>query len=478
MKMKDFALIPLLAVGLFIMSYAPALAAGAAPKVAVHIEKHIPRSCHSNMPEITRQNITSTYGGVGRINAFVVLYDYEEVIGAAFGLTWPETWTDPAWQDCGTMRVGAIHHPGDHTNVLFGECMKGGEPLVLGWLSVTVTSPGIIEVVPSEAEGAVAVVDCNHAMPGVSEVIFTGRGGAGGALGTEISQYLYMRNRTWRITPDGTGDAPSIGAAVRRSIPGDTVAVAGGTYHESVYLRNGVSILGSYSPDFSERDLTAFPSIIDAEDGGTAVIGGLSEDSTCVFDGFVVTGGHGHFGGGIAIRNASSPVLRNLIVHGNHAMRGGGIFCNASSPFIENVLIVGNEADMGGGIACNMGASPRIVRATIAANAAAQGGAVWTNGAAPYIEMSIIAHHGSGGGIHCDDTGSRVTFACVDLWDNQPSDFGGRATAEMGLRDNIAQDPMFTDVGKMDFTLSKDSPCLDVAGCGRLGSTWTKPPEK
>lgn len=453
-------------------------AEAAVPKIAIHIEKYAQRTCHEDMPEIGRESIATTYGGVGRINAYVVVYDHEEVLGAAFGLVWPEAWSEPMWQDCGAVRLGAIHNPGDRTNVMFEECSRGGEPVVIGWLSVTVTSPGTIEVIPSQGEGAVAIVDCNHVSPGLREVMFTAVGGAGGAAGTELSQFLDMRNRAWHVRPDSTGDAISISRALRNAIPGDTVAVAGGTYRETVTLRNGVVLLGSYSPDFTERDLMAFPSIITTEHEGSCVIGGLSEDSTCVMDGFVITGGHGNFGGGMALRSGSSPTLRNLIIHGNHANRGGGIFCHACSPIIEDVLIVGNVAPTGAGIACSMGASPRIISATIAANTGSEGAGIWAEIASPYVERSIIAHHEMGAGIHCKSTGARVTFACTDLWDNRPSDFSGAATAEMGLRDNINEDPLFADAANMDFTLSEGSPCKALANCGRLGARWTKIPEE
>ncbi len=449
---------------------------GAAPKVAVHIEEYTERTCGENLPAITREDIVTTYPGVGRINAFIVVYDYDEVQGIAFGLAWPEVWRDPMWQDCGAVRIGAIHRPGDHTNVMFEECSRGGAPVIVGWLSVTVTAPGAIEVIPSEGEGAVAVVDCNLTSATVSEVMFTADGGAGGAPGTDVSRFSHMKNRTWHVTPDSTGDAVSITAAVRRAIPGDTVAVAGGEYKETVYLRNGVAIVGSYNPDFTARDLMTFPSTITTEGAGTCVLGALAEDSTCVLDGFVITGGEDNFGGGIALRSGSSPTLKNLIVYGNHAKRGGGIFCHACSPVIEDVLIVANTASAGGGMACTMGASPRVARATIAANVADEGAGIWANGASPYIERSILAHHAKGSGIHCTPGSARVTFACVDLWGNVPSDFSGTAGPEMGLRDNIYEDPVFADVEGLDFTLSEDSPCRDLAGCGVLGATWTRLP--
>lgn len=453
-----------------------AAAQATSPKAGIHIEKYAERTCHEDMPELTREGIESTYNGVGRINAFLVVYDYDEFQVAAFGLAWPENWADPMWHDCGGVRLGSIHRPGNRINIMYEECSRGGKPVILGWLSVTVTSPGTIEILPSEGEGAVAIVDCDHQAPGVVEVMFTGHGGAGGAKGTDVRRFLEMENRTWRVRADSTGDALSISHAIRQAIPGDTVAVAGGIYPETVYLRNGVTLAGSYNRDFTARDLASSPSIIAPTNGKECVIGGLAEDSTCVIDGFVLTGGQGNYGGGMALRQGSSPTVRNLIVYGNKAEMGGGIFCHSCTPLIENVLIFGNEARAGGGMACNMGASPRIISSTIVANTASVGGGIYVKGAAPHIDKSIIAHHKLGSGILCEKMGSSVSFTCTNVWGNGPSDFGGAATAEMGLRDNMSEDPLFADVENLDFSLSADSPCREVPNCGRIGSRWTGPP--
>jgi hypothetical protein len=468
-----------LACAVIILLWSVAGAQGTAPKMAIHVEKYAERVCHADMPDIAVSGINSTYPGVGRINAFVVLFDYEEVHAVAFGLAWPETWMSPMWQDCGALRVGAIHNPGDQTNIMLEECAKGGEPVIVGWLSVTVTAPGVIEILPSEGDGAVAIVDCDHVSPKVSEVMFTGKAGAGGVAGTDLSRFMDMKNRNWHIRPDSTGDALSITHAMRQAIPGDTVFAAGGTYRETVYMRNGVVLLGSWDSGFTGRDLMKTPStIVPAGDHGICVVAGLSEDSTCVIDGFVITGGRGHYGGGMALRQGASPTLRNLIIYGNKADMGGGIFCHSSSPLIEDVLIVANEAPTGAGIACTMGAAPRIVRATIAANSGGTGAGIFARGAAPYVERSIIADHEDGDGIYCEDKGSRITFSCCDFWANKPSNFGGYAAAEMGLRDNIFVDPLFEDVGSLDFGLSPGSPCRDAGVCGKIGSRWVRPPEK
>ncbi len=48
--------------------------------------------------------------------------------------------------------------------------------------------------------------------------------------------------QTWRVGPDAI---PTIGAALDRARPGDTIAVGPGEYHESLLLRSGISLLST-----------------------------------------------------------------------------------------------------------------------------------------------------------------------------------------------------------------------------------------
>ena len=55
--------------------------------------------------------------------------------------------------------------------------------------------------------------------------------------------------RTWRVTPDGTGDAPSIEAAMDSAVAFDTVLVAPGEHViERVSVTDGVSLIGEEGP--------------------------------------------------------------------------------------------------------------------------------------------------------------------------------------------------------------------------------------
>jgi len=49
--------------------------------------------------------------------------------------------------------------------------------------------------------------------------------------------------RTWYITPDGTGDAPTIQAGIDSAVAGDIVELACGTYYEQwIQLKGGITL--------------------------------------------------------------------------------------------------------------------------------------------------------------------------------------------------------------------------------------------
>jgi hypothetical protein len=455
------------------------------PMIAVHIAEHVSRNCEE-LPVIEETSLRTTYDGVGQIDAYVVLFRFKEAKGISFALTWPEAWGKGTWHDCSHLKIADITSPGDVTSLVWKDCVTDSLPMIVGWITLTVNSPGIIEVLPAPKEGAIAIADCNEIAVEMYEAIVSLKAGAGGAGGDDPTLLHQIRNRNWYVGFDSATGAPSINTAMRQALPGDTVFVAGGMYRESVSLRTGVVVLGSWDEDFKVRDIERTPSIIspfaddEAEhDEGAhhdvayhnAVRASFGEDSTAVLDGFIITGGSGKFGGGIALRNGASPLLRNLIIHSNTAQFGGGIACHSASPVIRNVLIARNKAETGGGIFCSTGSSPQIANVTIADNEAENGAGICViRGSSPYIENSIIAYHADGTAIYNSDPGSRTSLTCCDLWMNMPTDFSAGADKMAILRDNLADNPQFTDPDNMDYTLRPASPALSSSGCGRMGS--------
>jgi hypothetical protein len=432
------------------------------------------------MPSLDSNRLRTTFEGVGEIDAFIVASGFNEMRVMSFGMTWPETWGRGIWQDCAWLKIGDIVRPGDNISIAWKDCVPGPGPIIVGWLTLKVTTPGTIEIIPSEKEEAVAIVNCERHSPKMSETMINLKGGAGGAKGDDPARLRDLTNRNWYIRPDSSGDAKTLAQALKQAIPGDTILVSQGVYSESVTLRQGVVVLGSWNGMFTNRDLSLWPTIIDASGREYGVRSVFAEDRSAVFDGFIVRGASGESaGGGIILKGSSSPTLRNLVIHSNWGELGGGIYCHASTPLIENVLVAHNRAMQGGGIYCTMGASPRIGSATLVANEAPEGGAIFAaRGASPFIENSVIADHVAGWAVYCDPKGSRVSLSCCNLWNNLPSDFGGGATEDMLLKNNSFEEPLFVNPSRLDFTLSKDSPCLSVKGCGRLGAAHARIPGK
>jgi hypothetical protein len=468
------------------------------PAVAVHIESHDEWDCRDRLPAVDIDDLVTTYDGVGRIDAFVVFYNFDEARGVAFGLEWPEAWGEGSWHDCGDLRIGSIKDPGDMTSVVWQTCVTDTAPLIAGWLTLTATSPGSVGIIPSQREEAIAILDCDRIDPSLSEAMISLRAGVGGLKGDSPSVLTSIENRRWLVRPDSTGDAPTINQALRLALPGDTVMVAGGTYREHLTLRRGVAVVGSWSTDFASRDPSLFPSIVDARgdhgqgdehnadaheshvhgpDVHSAVNASLGADSSTVLDGFVLTGGEAKQGGGISLRSGAGPVLRNLIICSNKATYGGGMFCNSSSPAMENCLIAGNEAELGGALCCTAGASPIVSSTTIVANRARTGAAIAAmSGSSPTIQRSVIAYHSGPSPMYIQDEGSAMVVSCCDLWQNVASESSATAEEAVDLRGNISDDPRFTNLADMDFTPEADSPVLSVPECGSIGTPYARVP--
>jgi hypothetical protein len=150
--------------------------------------------------------------------------------------------------------------------------------------------------------------------------------------------------RIWYIRPDGTGDAPTIGAGVDSAGVSDTVVVACGTYYES-----GIS-LNKYDLTLMSETGMSDCVTIDAQQLDRVFDVDIHIDSTCVVKGFTITGGDCNRGGGIFIYEYASPVFINLSIEGNQGHYGGGMgIARGASPRLENVAFTRNHAEYKGG---------------------------------------------------------------------------------------------------------------------------------
>lgn len=186
---------------------------------------------------------------------------------------------------------------------------------------------------------------------------------------SNIEMATTVAGRVWYIKPDGSGNLPTIQAAIDSAEAGDQVLVAPGTYTwtsqgadaDEIHSRYGMIII------YREiRDLTvvseagAAATVIDAEGQGR-VFNFIGYNEGMILDGFTITGGDAtqselgySQGGGIRGHLTSddtpaSPHVRNCLITGNHARYGGGLSLAGQCPIlVEDCLFSDNDAEGGG----------------------------------------------------------------------------------------------------------------------------------
>jgi hypothetical protein len=292
--------------------------------------------------------------------------------------------------------------------------------------------------------------------------------------------------RAWYITPDGTGDAPTIQAGIDSADVADTVLVASGTYYErNIQMKAGIVLV-------SEGGVASCATI-DAQHLHT-VFWCVDCDSLTIIKGFTIANGTPYmgnpgFGGGMTIGRSPGIVIENCRFVGNTTHYGGGVFCQDcspkfmscifkgnygiteggglycaydASPTLENCLFVGNRAGWGAGLFCLVISAPKLIGCTLYANRAYDGGgAIYCREvSAPVLERTIIAYSTEGGAIVCEDEMSSVSLTCCDIYGNAGGDWTGCIADQSGVNGNISADPLFCAAEDGDFSVESCSPCL------------------
>ncbi|MFH1279973.1 MAG: hypothetical protein ABIK65_16540 [Candidatus Eisenbacteria bacterium] len=167
--------------------------------------------------------------------------------------------------------------------------------------------------------------------------------------------------RTWYITSDGAGDAPTIQAGIDSAHTGDVIELAPGTYRGE-----GNRDIEYHHAPVTVRSATGNPAdcIIDCEGSPSDLHRGfnfnLGETATSILEAVTITHGMHYQGGGIHCEN-SSPRIQDCVLIDNTAIGsmysdGGGMYCFRASPVVVNCLFENNRAagpsGAGGGAAC------------------------------------------------------------------------------------------------------------------------------
>ena len=264
--------------------------------------------------------------------------------------------------------------------------------------------------------------------------------------------------RSWYVQSDGTGDAPTIQAAIDSCTNGDTVLVADGLYTDAgsrnlnLYGKH-ILLKSENGPEFTIIDCQG--SLSQPNRAFTFAEG---EDTTSIIDGFTIRGGYG-------------PKLYEI-------SSGGGMLVYGASPTVRNCVFTSNTAYMGGAV-CVFGGSPRFENCTFIDNTATMGTAVFgILDANITLDNCLIAFNGEGHpvvGIDCD-----VVLSCCDVYGNAGGDWVGSTIAGQAyVNGNFSKGPLFCE-NSGDYTIDAVSPCAPdnnychalIGACGVACSDW------
>lgn len=325
--------------------------------------------------------------------------------------------------------------------------------------------------------------------------------------------------RTWTVRVDGSGDAPTIQAAVDSAGVGDVILVGPGRYTWN--NQGGGNVDYGLIAIFRGQDRFTIRSeagpeatILDAQRHSRVIY--IQGYNAITIEGFTITGGDApvlgsRAGGGLGT-HLSRDTIRDCIFEDNWAQQGGGIWCGGVSTLrvencefrgndatygaamlfinsstrstvsgcvidnniatshgggiyglnnnlnIENTLISRNIADTGsgGGIYLRTMHPSQVLSCTLVQNLSLDGGGIYINDTPTFtLDRTIIAS--SGGSAFASYNSSVITMSCCDVWGNT----GGNElpAGSIDATGNFSLDPLFCDFAGRDFTLNSASPC-------------------
>lgn len=249
------------------------------------------------------------------------------------------------------------------------------------------------------------------------------------------------------VWSDGSGDYPTIQAAVDAATDGDLILLGDGVFRGP----------GNWDVEVVDKNITIasesgdpMRTVIDCEDGGTDHRAWLVmfNNELVVFEGVgVIHGDMGEFCGGAAVVVEGTVTLRNCVFAGNRGLYGGAIvtqgWCLVS---LVSCTFFDNEATAPGG-----------------GSALAMDDVGWA-----YLDNCIVVFGRAGRAF--ESLGGSIDLACCDVYGNDGGDYTGPVAGQLGVNGNISEDPLFCDPGSLNLSIAEDSPCAPDGECGLIGA--------
>jgi hypothetical protein len=291
--------------------------------------------------------------------------------------------------------------------------------------------------------------------------------------------------RSWRITPDGMGDVPTIQAGVDSAADGDTLLLADGFYEGP-----GNTDVLVVDRTLTIRSESADPELCIIDCRATGHDGFHFSQCSCLIDGLTLIGAatavEARLAASIQVDNCTIKYCadRAIVVTG----WPGGAYSSVdltSCVFMANWSGVSYVADNAGLSAteCVFGsneylvdlgarATVRLDRCTIAYNHGGTAGLI--RNCCPRFSGAEIRQC-----IFASNSGVLVgivpTFQCNDVYGNTDGDYVGLLEGMNGIDGNFSLDPRFCGLDSGGVKLRPDSPCAegnhpDGADCGQIGA--------
>jgi len=247
---------------------------------------------------------------------------------------------------------------------------------------------------------------------------------------------------TYHVYSDGSGDFPTISAAIEVAEDGDIIILADGIYYgEGNRDLDFTGVVITIRSESSNPDSCIIDCQGTESEPHRGCIFQSGETSESVIEGITIMGGYADEGGAIKCENESSPTIRNCVLRDNYATSGGAIYSESSSPTIENC--------------------------TISYNTSPPAGAAFLLYSDPIFDSCILSHSIDGPAVFGYE--SFPALSCTDVVWNEGGDWVGCIADQQNQNGNFSNTPAFCDPENGDFRLQPGSPCLpEHNDCGVL----------